>query len=296
MFTMLQYTFMQRAFLAGTMIGIFCPLVGVFLVLRRHALVGDAFAHAALTGIAAGLVLKYQPIYTALLTAILAALGVEYLRRHYRGYAELAIALVLSGSIAVAGILLSLGKPFGGDLHGYLFGSIIAITGTDLLVIAGLGVLIVGAIGHYWRQLFYIAFDEEAARVAGVPVERINLVFILLTAVTVTLAMRVVGTLLVSSLIVVPVAVALQTARSFRETVLVAIATALFTIHFGLVASFYLDVSPGGIIILSGIGLLLLVLGAKGLVSRQVRLWGRKWAEESPIASFHSPAGGRDTG
>lgn len=257
---LLEYGFMQRALLAGVLIALFCPPIGVFLVLRRHALIGDAFAHAALAGIALGLVLNVPPLPVTLAVTLLAALVVEGLRRYYAGYAEMAIALLLSLAVAAAGILLSLGRPMGGDLHGYLFGSLLAISVTDLWTVLFLGLLVLSTLAWLWRPLFLSTFDEEAARVAGVPVERVNLVFIVLTAITVTLALRLVGILLVSSLLIVPVAIALRVAGSFAAIMRLAVAAALVMVLGGLGASFYLDVSPGGLIITLGMSILAVVL------------------------------------
>lgn len=248
---LLQYDFMVRALLAGLMVGIICPAIGVFLVMRRFAFMADTLAHVSLAGVALGMLLQVVPAVTTLGTSMLAAVGIERLRSREKLYSEAVLALVMSGGLALAVVLISLAKGFSVDLFSYLFGSILTVTNQDLWVALLLGSVVLLALILLYKELFMIAFDEESARVAGLPVGPLNLVFIILIAVTVSIAMRIVGTLLVSALMVIPVITAMLLARSFKQTFWSAIGYGVLAVVFGLVASFYLDIASGGAIVLT---------------------------------------------
>lgn len=258
-----QFGFMLRALAAGAIVGLVSPVVGLFLVLRRLSLIGDTLAHVALAGVAAGLLLRMYPMLTALLFALGAGVGIERLRELYRRHGELAVAITLSSAIGLAVVLISLGKAFNADLFGYLFGSIVTVGARDLLSIGVLSgaVLLLVALLH--KELFLVTFDEDLARTAGLPVRALNLLFTVAVAMTIAVAMRVVGTLLISSLMILPVAAALQVARSFRAALAAAVAFAETAVLAGLVAAYYLDLAPGGSIVLSAVALLLAVLALK---------------------------------
>jgi len=260
-----QFEFMRRALAAGIIIGIICPLAGIFLVLRRLSLVGDALSHISLAGVASGLVFNINAILSALAFALAGSVGIEYLRKHYEKYAELAIALVMAGGMALAVVLISLGKGNTATVLSLLFGSIVAVSETDLYIIFAVGLLVGVSILLLYNSLFYISFDEEGARLAGIPVSKINNYFMLLTAVTIAVSMRVVGALLVSSLMTIPAAISLQLAGSFKAAVGIAVAAALASVAAGLTISFYFSLAPGGTIILVSLAMLLLTLAGKKL-------------------------------
>jgi len=266
MLEILQYGFMQNALLAGVIIGILCPLIGIFIVLRRMSLIGDSLSHVALSGIAAGAVFGVYPLGMALIFSVIAALGIEKLRRSYENYSELSIAIILSAGIAVAVVLISFAKSINFDLFGYLFGNITTVLREDLWMIAGIGIIIIISIKLLFKELFYIAFDEEAARIGGIPVNKINLFFIVMTAAVITLSMRVVGILLVSSLMVIPVAASLQIAKSFKHAVALSIIFAEVSVISGIVVSYYLELASGGTIVLLSVLILLIVLTVKKTV------------------------------
>lgn len=255
-----QYEFMQRALAAGLIIGIICPLAGIFLVLRRLSLVGDALSHISLAGVASGLVCNVNATVSALVFALMGSMCIEYLRRHYTQYAELAIALAISGGMGLAVVLISLGRGNTATVLSYLFGSIVAVTQTDLYIILAVGLLVCISIVLLFRPLFYISFDEEGALLAGIPVNKVNIYFMLLTAITIAVSMRIVGALLVSSLMTIPSAISLQLANSFRAAAFISVAAALTSVFAGLVLSFYLSLAPGGTIILFSLLLLLLTI------------------------------------
>ncbi|MDQ7820491.1 MAG: metal ABC transporter permease [Armatimonadota bacterium] len=251
----LQYDFMRRALLAGLMIGTVGPIIGVFLVLRRLSLIADTLAHVALAGVALGLVTGAPPGAAALAVSVVGAVGVERLRASGRLYGEAALALYLSGGLAVAVVLLGLGRGLTVDLFAYLFGSITAVQPADLWAILVLGILVLGAVAGLYKDLFAVTFDEESARVQGVPVDALNLLLTVLVAVTVVVAMRVVGVLLTSALVVIPAVTALRLARAFRAALLLAVAVALAAVVGGMAAAFYLDLPAGGAIVLAALAL-----------------------------------------
>lgn len=249
----LQYGFIQRALLAGVMIGTIAPAIGVFLVLRRLSLIADTLAHVALAGVAAGLLLGVHPVVGALAVAVLGAIGIERLRVSGKLFGEAALAIFLSGGLAVAVVIISFANGFNVDLLSYLFGAITAVQPRDLWFILVLGLAVLGAIALFYKELFAITFDEEGSRVQGIPVEALNLLMTLLVAVTVVVAMRVVGILLTSALIVVPAATALRLAQNFRSTLWLAIVSSLAAVVTGITAAFYLNVAAGGAIVVCSI-------------------------------------------
>lgn len=253
--------FMQRALLAGLIIAIVSPAIGLFLVLRRLSMYGDTLAHVTLAGVAGGVLAGIYPVVSGLLFAVGASLGMDWLRQSYRRYSELAVSIVLSGSLALAVVLLSM-IP-GSGVMTYLFGSILGVTATDIYVVAGLGAVVLLAVVGLYKELLSVSFDEEFARIGGLPVRVVNTLFIVLTALTIGLSMRVVGALLVSALMVVPVATALQLAHSFKGALLWSIAVGVVSVSTGLVASYYLNLAPGGTVVLTAVGILLLVVGYK---------------------------------
>lgn len=263
MLEILQYGFMQRAFLAGSIIGVLCPLIGIFIVLRRMSLIGDSLSHVALAGVAAGILAGVYPLSMSLVFSVIAALAIEKLRKSYEEYAELPIAIILSAGIGLAVVLISFAKSFNIDLFGYLFGSITTVLPKDLLIISVLGIFIIITIKLVYKELFYIAFDEISAKLAGIPVGYINLLFIILIASTITLSMRIVGILLVSSLMVIPVATSLQLAKSFKHATILSIIFAEIAIISGIFLSYYLELASGGTIVIISVIILLIVLGIK---------------------------------
>lgn len=259
---MLTYGFMQRAFIAGMMIAVICPAIGIFLTLRRLSMIGDTLSHVALAGVAGGILGGVYPVYTALLVTVLASFAVERLRKTYAQYAELSLALMMSFGVGLATVLISLGGS-SGQVFGFLFGSITLVTRQDVWSIILLGGCIVTLTLLHYRSLFYMAFDETAALLAGVNVKGVNLLFTIMVAVTISLSMRIVGILLVSSMMVVPVAAALQLEVSFRKTFTASLVFGLLSMIVGLTISFHASLAPGGTIVLTSLGILLLVALSK---------------------------------
>lgn len=245
-----QYGFIVRGLEAGVVVAVIAPLIGIFLVLKRYSLIADTLAHVSLSGIALGLLLGINPVMTALGTVVVASLGIERLRMSKRVYGESALALFLSGSLALAVVLLSLAHGFNASLFNYLFGSIVTVTATDVAVISVLAVVVMAVLLVFYKQLVSVTFDEEAAQVSGVPVRVVNTVLILLAALTVALAIPIVGVLLIAALIVIPVVTALQMKQSFVRTILCAEAVSIVSVVSGIFVSFFFNLSTGGTIVL----------------------------------------------
>ncbi len=263
MFDLFQYSFMIRAFEAGIIIALIAPLIGIFLVLRRYSLIADTLSHVSLAGVAFGLLLKINPLITAILATVISSITIEKLRISKRIFGESALSLFLSGSLALAIVLISLAKGFSVDLFNYLFGSIATVKQIDVYIIGGLGVFVLLAIISVYKELVYITFDEESARVSGIPTNFINILLIILAALTVSLSIPIVGVLLISALVVIPVVTALQFKKGFLQTVLYAQAISLFSVISGIIASFYLNLSTGGTIVLITLIIFVLTLIAK---------------------------------
>ena len=249
MIEMLQYTFMQRAFLSGVLLAVITPFIGITIVLKRMSMIGDALSHASLAGVAAGLLLGINPVLGACVICVIAAFGIEGIRKKFLRYSEIAIAIMMSTGIGLAGVLSGYVKS-NANFNSFLFGSIVSISKEELVSICliSIGVLIV--LIHFYREFLYIAFDENAARISGVPVRKLNFIFTLLTALTVSVASRTVGTLIISSMLVVPIACGMQLGKSYFHTLIYAMLIAVMTTVTGLILSFYIGVKPGGAIVL----------------------------------------------
>lgn len=258
-----QYSFMVRALVAGMVIGLVAPMIGTFLVLRRFSIFADALGHAALVGIALGVVFGFSPVLGALAVCVVVALTVEQLRARRRLPSDATLALFLSGSLAIAIVIISISQGFNVNVMGYLFGSITTVQNSDLWVILGLGVVAVLVIVGLYKELLYISFDEESAKVSGLPIRGINLILVGLAALTVAMAMRIVGILLVGALMVIPVLAAFQIARSFGGALRLAVAFSLASVLAGLVGSYYLNVAAGGAIVVVALFFFLVSLAFK---------------------------------
>src|SRR5262245_49472717 len=254
----LEYGFMQRAFAVGIVTALVCPAIGVFLIPRRLSLIADTLAHVALAGVALGLLLGVSPVLGALVVTGAGAIGIERLRARGSLQGDASLAVFLSGGFAVAVVLISLARGFNADLFAILFGSILTVSPTDVLVVGILGVTVAAALGLYSRQLLAITLNEDLARTSGIPVAALNLMLTALTALTTVVSMRMVGVLLVSAMIVIPTLTGFAAARSFRHATAIAIAAALASVIIGLIAAYYLRLAAGGAVVLTA----LLIYGA----------------------------------
>jgi zinc transport system permease protein len=261
----LQFGFMQRAFAAGAVMAIVCPLIGVFLVPRRLSLIADTLAHVALAGVAIGLLMGASPIVGALIVTVVGALGMERLRSHGALQGDAALAVFLSGGFALAVVLISLARGFNADLFAILFGSILTVSPADVWLISALGAMVVATILLSYRRLFVITLHEDLARTSGVPVTVLNLMLTLLTALTTVVAMRMVGVLLVSAMIVIPTLTGFSLGKSFRRATTVAIVVALAAVGIGLTAAYYLSLAAGGAVVLTALLIFAAVAGLRRL-------------------------------
>ncbi len=250
MLDIFNYSFMVRAFAAGLVIGTIAPLIGTFLVARRFSLIADTLGHVSLAGIALGLLLHVNPIITAMMASILIALVVDKIRQNKIVSGESALAMLLSGGLALAIVLVGLARGFNVDLFSYLFGSITTIRSEDLMIILPVGIAVAITILVFYKQLLYISFDEDGARVSGVNVNALNMMLMILTAITVSLSIRIIGSLLIGALLVIPVTSASQISRNFKQSIILSIIFSLVSVTIGLFISFYANLPAGGTVVL----------------------------------------------
>ncbi len=289
----LQYDFMQRALLAALLVGFTAPTVGVYLVQRRLALIGDGMGHVALTGVALGVLTGTAPVLTALICAVAGAVAIEVVRARGRASADVILAVLFYGGIAGGVVLIGMspqGTP--ANLTAYLFGSITTTSVADLVTFAALSAVVLAVAVGLAPRLFAVSNDEEYARASGMNVTLVNLMLAVLTAATVVISMRVVGLLLISALMIVPNAVAQQVATSFRGSMLVAVVVGVGVSLSGTVTSFYADTPSGGTIVLMAIAAFLLAtLGASA--SRAAH--ARRHPGDDDHSHEHGPGCGHET-
>lgn len=276
------YDFMVRAMVGALIIGLAAPALGIYLVQRRLSLIGDGIGHVALTGVGVGLLLDRSPVITAVIVSAIGAVGVELIRQRGRTSGDLALALLFYGGIAGGVVLVGLSADSSNaSLMQYLFGSLTTTSAQDVVIIGGLGVGVLLAMLLLRPALFAVCHDEEYARVSGLPVRTLNLILAVTTAVTVTIAMRTVGLLLVSALMVVPVAAAQQVTRGFRTTMIAAMVIGVCAAAAGFVVSAEADTAPGAtIVILALAAFLALTVGSAGW--RLLRSRPRRGVEVEP--------------
>lgn len=272
----LHYEFLRNTFITGMMIGLIAPILGTFLVVRRLSLIADALSHVTLSGIAASLLLSKKvllfsglnPLFFGMGFSVAGAVLIERLQSVYKHYQELAIPIILSGGIGVGVIFISLADGFNTELLNYLFGSVSAVSRTDLWVVMGVGVCVLAIVIYLYKELFLVSFDEEHAKASGLPVKLIHFVFIILIALVIAVSMRIVGVLLVSALMTLPVAAAMRVASSFRHTIFLSIIFGEIAVIGGLISAYYLDLAPGGTIVVLSIFILLAAIVYKRMHRR----------------------------
>lgn len=268
--SILHYSFMQRALIASVLIGLSAPSVGVYLVQRRLSLIGDGLGHVALAGVAVGVLTSTSPVWTALVAAVAGAVAIELIRGRGRTSGDVALAVLFYGGIA-GGVVLISQAPGGtpSNLNAYLFGAITTTTQSDLIVFAVLSAIVLAVTHGLGRYLFAVSNDEEYATASGLPVLPLNLLLAVMTAVTVVVSMRVVGLLLISALMIVPIATAQLIAGSFRSTVALGTLIGVVVSVAGVTTSFYQDTPSGGTIVLFAIALFVMVAAGSGLQERR---------------------------
>lgn len=267
--TWLEFDFMRRALLAAMIIGLVAPAIGVFLVQRRLALLGDGMGHVALTGVGLAFLTGTAPVPTALAVAIVGAIAIEILRARSRSAGDVILALVFYGGIA-GGVLLTYlaGNRAASSLNQYLFGAITTVSAADLAWLAIAAVVVLAVLAVFGREMFAVSFDSEVARTQGIPTQFISTLITVLAAVTVVIGMRTVGLLLVSAIMIVPIAAAQQVSRSFRGTAALGAVIGLLCAVGGVITSYYLDAPSGATIVLLTLACFLIALPVGSLLRR----------------------------
>lgn len=268
----LNFDFIRYSFISGILIGLIAPLIGTFIVVRRLSLIADALSHVTLSGISFGMFMIsasatfsfVNPIWTGIIFSIVGALLIEKLRTSYSNYQEIAIPILMSSGIGLSAIFISLADGFNQELVGLLFGSISAVAYSDLVTIVIIAILVVAFILLFYKELFILSFDIEYSKVIGIP-KWISFLFIVIVALVISASMRVIGILLVSALITLPVAIAMRWTKGFKQFIGLSILIGEFSVITGLVTAFYLDISPGGVIVVILIILLGLTFAAQKL-------------------------------
>ncbi len=271
-----NYEFLQNAFFSGLIIGIIAPLLGVFIVVRRLSLIADALSHVTLAGLAGSLYLSQSiaafallnPIYLGILASVSGSILIERLRSLYKHYEELAIPIIMSAGIGLSAIFISLAKGFQTDLMSYLFGSVSAVSRQDLYVVIAIALVVVLFLYFFFKELFVLSFDEEYAKASGLPAKWIHLLFMVVVALVIAASMRIVGILLVSSLMTLPVAAAMRMAKGFKGAIIYSIVFGELAVLVGLVSAYYLDLAPGGTIVVTSILILLIVIFGKKMMQK----------------------------
>lgn len=263
---MLQYGFMQNAMMISLLISILCPCIGIFLVLKRHSMIGDTLAHSSLAGVSIGVLFGFNPLLTAFTFTSICAVLIEVLKNYYKKYAEVILVIVLSLSVGIAITIMSSGK-IKSNVNAYLFGSILTVSSQDLITVGILSLITILVLIFFFDKLLYTTFDEEGAQVAGIKVKFINFIFSLLVAATVSVSIRVVGVLVLTSMIALPVATALQFNQGFKKTLFLSVIISVVDIISGLVISYYANCAAGGVISLVSVGILILVIILKKVFS-----------------------------
>jgi zinc transport system permease protein len=269
---LLEFEFLRNTFLTGLLIGIIAPLLGTFIVVRRLSLIADALSHVTLAGIAFGLFLEkkftlfiFPPLYSGLAFSVIGSIFIEKLRGVYKSYQEIAIPIILSGGVGLSVIFIALADGFNTELMNYLFGSASAVSHRDFITILGISILVVFIIYFFYKELFTLSFDEEYASVSGIHAKRIHLLFIILTALVIAASIQIVGVLLVSALMTLPVAASMRIAKGFKQMMFLSIAFGELAVMIGLTSGYYLNIPPGGTIVVVAILILLITIGMKRL-------------------------------
>lgn len=249
-YEMLHYPFMQRAFAAGLIIALLAAMSGSFIVLRRYSLLSETLAHVSLVGVSVGLLFGLSPLWMAVAASLIASWLIEYLRSVHGMYSDSILAIFLSGSLALAIVIVSISGSFNASLFSYLFGSILSVSNEDLMIMSFFGAIAMALLVLFFKELYFIAFDEEVARTSGIRVLALNFMLVSIIAVIIALSIRVVGTLLIGALMVIPPVAAIRFGMGFFKTTLLSIAIALISVIIGLSASYFFSLPSGAAIVL----------------------------------------------
>ncbi|MFQ5665815.1 MAG: metal ABC transporter permease [Candidatus Binatia bacterium] len=250
MMELLSYGFMQRALIAGVLVGLLCGILGFFVVLKRLSFIGVGISHSAFGGIAVGVVFGIEPLLAAAVFSTLVAWAIGWLSRTGRLHEDAAIGILFSSAMALGVALISMSRAYRIDLFGYLFGNILAVSPADLWMLGGISVVVLAAIGLLFKELLFLAFDEEVARASGLPATALYMFLLTCIALAVVAAIRVVGIILVEALLVIPAAIGYQLARGYRMMLCVSAGTAVASAVIGLLVSYVCNIAAGATIVL----------------------------------------------
>lgn len=261
---------MHRALISGAAIAILCSVIGLFLVLRRYSLFGDAIAHSSFGGIALGLMVGVYPLWTAYGVSLVSALIITRIKEKYDISGDASVAVLLSSGIAIGLVIIGISGGFTIDIFSFLFGSILLVSVNDTILILSLTGVILIVVLLLYRQLLYSTFNEEQAKVSGIPVEKINYLIVFMAGITVVTSIQLVGVLLISALFVIPNVSAIMYGKGFKQTAIISMCFSIFSVVAGILISYIFDITPAGTIVLLSIGLLAMTMGIKsaGLLSR----------------------------
>lgn len=260
MIELLSYDFLQRAFLVSGLLALVMPLIGIVIVNKNISVIGDALSHTSLAGVIFGVIIGINPVITSIIICILASILIEFLRRKFPGHSSLSTTIVMSASIGLASVLTDFVQG-ASNLESFLFGSIVAIGRDELLLVSGLCLLVFIFSVYYYRELQYISFDEEGARVSGINVEFVNFIFTVLTAIVIAIGSRSIGVMIISSMLVIPVACAIQLRKSYFKTIVISSILGFIFMILGLIISFYLNLKPGGAtVIIATLTLIIIII------------------------------------
>lgn len=269
---LLNFDFMRYSLISGILIGFIAPLIGAFIVVRRLSLIADALSHVTLGGISFGMFLLIilptlsfvNPMWFGILFAVIGALLIEKLRTSFSNYQEIAIPIIMSAGIALSAIFISLADGFNQEIVGLLFGSISAVNLSDLNTIIIIAIIVVFFIILFYKELFILSFDEEYSKVIGIP-KWIQFLFIIIVAMVISASMRVVGILLVSALITLPIAISMRITKGFKQLIALSVALGELSVIMGLVLAFYMNISPGGVIVVLLVIMLIITMAYQKL-------------------------------
>lgn len=262
-FDFFLFGYIQRALISGISIAIICSLIGLFLVLRKQSLFGDAISHMAFGGIAIGTYLNIYPFWTAIIFSASSALVINKIRYYTKLNSDSMVAVLLSFGLGIGVTLISISDGFSVDLFSFLFGSILLVSYEDVLMTVGMAIIVTSIIGLFFKKLIYVTFDEDQAKISGLHVEQLDYLFIVLVAVAVIVSMKLVGILLISSLIVIPNIASLMLNQGFKRTLFISIIISACSVFFGIILSYYFNTAPSGMIVLLSVGIFIAVIISK---------------------------------
>lgn len=263
------YDFLRFTFFTGLLIGIIAPLLGAFIVVRRLSLIADSLSHVTLAGISFGMMIQklfaitISPLLSGMIFSVIGSILIEKLRSVYKSYQEIAIPIILSAGVGLSVIFIALADGFNNDLFNYLFGSVSAVSQSDFFMILIISIFVILVVFMLYKELFTLSFDEEHATISGIHSKSIHLLFIILTALVIAASIRIVGVLLVSALMTLPVAAAMRLAKGFKQMIALSIIFGELAVVSGLISGYYLNIPPGGTIVMTAVFILLITIGIK---------------------------------